>query len=386
MGVSRLPHVARRIYARAAVVTASALLTGITGAAHASPSSITATRARINQLNQALETLGARENTAVEAYNGAQYRLGVVTTRIRDTSQRLHQATIDQTIARARLSNRLVSIYRNTTPDLTAAVLANNLSLTDLAAIKDFRQRLAANDAAIAQQIRTTREQIKRSRFALIKDRRVTHRQLTVALRNRHEISAVLGQRRRLLAHEQGTLAALQAAERREQAIRAEATRTRLAQELRAQQVTTQQPQAPASQPQPQASNSPAQGAPSSGGGGAGRPDVVAYALQFLGTPYVWGGAAPGGFDCSGLTQYAYAHFGINMIHYTGSQYSAFPHVAKSDLQPGDLVFFHNLGHEGMYIGNGQFLHAPHTGDVVKISNMSDAWYVSGYVGAVRPY
>jgi cell wall-associated NlpC family hydrolase len=74
------------------------------------------------------------------------------------------------------------------------------------------------------------------------------------------------------------------------------------------------------------------------------------------------------------------------MVHYTGSQYSAFPQVPRDQLQPGDLVFFHNLGHEGMYIGGGQFIHAPHTGDVVKISSLSDPSYVRGWVGAVRPY
>ena len=109
--------------------------------------------------------------------------------------------------------------------------------------------------------------------------------------------------------------------------------------------------------------------------------------MRFLGIPYRWGGADPqGGFDCSGFTQYVYARFGISMVHYTGSQWSAFPHVGRDELQPGDLVFFDNLGHEGMYIGGGQFIHAPHTGDVVKISSMSDPWYSSNYDGAVRPY
>jgi cell wall-associated NlpC family hydrolase len=120
---------------------------------------------------------------------------------------------------------------------------------------------------------------------------------------------------------------------------------------------------------------------------GPGRSDVVAYAQQFLGTPYKWGGADPStGFDCSGLVKYVYAHFGIKMDHFTHSQFAQFPHVDKADLQPGDIVFFDNVDHEGLYVGGGKFIQAPHTGDVVKISSLDDAWYASHYSGAVRPY
>jgi cell wall-associated NlpC family hydrolase len=102
-----------------------------------------------------------------------------------------------------------------------------------------------------------------------------------------------------------------------------------------------------------------------------------------LGKSYVYGAAGPDHFDCSGLTMYAYGQAGVSLPHYTGDQYNQGHHVPESDLQPGDLVFFDNLGHEGMYIGNGNFIHAPHTGDVVKISPIAGYWQ-SVYVGAVR--
>ena len=90
--------------------------------------------------------------------------------------------------------------------------------------------------------------------------------------------------------------------------------------------------------------------------------------MQYLGVPYVWGGASPSGFDCSGLASYAYAQIGKSVPHYTGAIWAAFPQVPSGQLQPGDLVFFNGLGHMGIYIGGGQFVHAPHTGDVVKVS------------------
>jgi cell wall-associated NlpC family hydrolase len=125
---------------------------------------------------------------------------------------------------------------------------------------------------------------------------------------------------------------------------------------------------------------------PASGIGGK----AVAIAAQYLGVPYRWGGASPiTGFDCSGLTMFVYAQLGIQLGHYTGAQIHEGTPVPPPLLEPGDLVFFDasafgTPGHEGMYIGNGMFIHAPHTGDVVRIASLAS--YAERFVGAVRPY
>jgi cell wall-associated NlpC family hydrolase len=129
-------------------------------------------------------------------------------------------------------------------------------------------------------------------------------------------------------------------------------------------------------------------GVPSNGSIGS---RAVQIAEQYLGIPYLWGGADPiTGFDCSGLTMYVYAQLGIQLTHYTGSQFYEGARVPRWDLQPGDLVFFEPSSrgpqHEGMYIGDNQFIQAPHTGDVVKISSLAEPGYAFGYVGAVRPF
>jgi peptidoglycan DL-endopeptidase CwlO len=104
-------------------------------------------------------------------------------------------------------------------------------------------------------------------------------------------------------------------------------------------------------------------------------------AISRLGDPYVWGAAGPSQFDCSGLVMWAYAQVGISLPHYTGSQWNSGVHVARNDLEPGDLIFFFpNISHVGMYIGNGMMIDAPNFGEDVKVEPV----YWSAFVGAVR--
>jgi cell wall-associated NlpC family hydrolase len=109
------------------------------------------------------------------------------------------------------------------------------------------------------------------------------------------------------------------------------------------------------------------------------------YAYAQLGKPYCYGGAGPSCYDCSGLTMKAWGAAGVGLPHNAAAQYSATRRVAFSDLQPGDIVFFDNLGHDGMYIGNGKMIHAPHTGTDVQIVNISSGYYRQNFYGAGRP-
>jgi cell wall-associated NlpC family hydrolase len=115
--------------------------------------------------------------------------------------------------------------------------------------------------------------------------------------------------------------------------------------------------------------------------GGGKAAQALRLAMGKIGSPYVWGAAGPSSFDCSGLVMWAYRQVGISLPHYTGAQWNAGTHVSRSQLQPGDLVFFYSdLHHMGIYVGNGKMLHAPQTGDVVKIASMSGR----PFAGAVR--
>jgi cell wall-associated NlpC family hydrolase len=108
---------------------------------------------------------------------------------------------------------------------------------------------------------------------------------------------------------------------------------------------------------------------------------ALRLALTKRGDPYVWGAAGPSSFDCSGLVLWAYAQVGIGLPHFTGDQWTMGVHVARADLQPGDLVFFYaDIGHVGLYIGNGLMVDAPNFGETVQVEPVM--WDV--YVGAVR--
>jgi cell wall-associated NlpC family hydrolase len=110
---------------------------------------------------------------------------------------------------------------------------------------------------------------------------------------------------------------------------------------------------------------------------------VLNWAYSKLGTPYEYGGTGPR-YDCSGLTMMAWRQAGVSIPRVVPDQYNATRRVARADLQPGDLVFFDGLGHVGIYVGGGKFIHSPHTGDVVRIASLS-GYYSSNYVGAGRP-
>jgi cell wall-associated NlpC family hydrolase len=116
----------------------------------------------------------------------------------------------------------------------------------------------------------------------------------------------------------------------------------------------------------------------------AKRAKVVRYARRYLGVRYRYGGASPRtGFDCSGFVAFVYGHFGVALPHYSVAQFGLGRRVPRGSLRPGDLVFFDGLGHVGIYVGKGRFIHAPHSGTRVSIDPIA-GWYGARYDGARR--
>jgi hypothetical protein len=112
---------------------------------------------------------------------------------------------------------------------------------------------------------------------------------------------------------------------------------------------------------------------------------AVRYAYSQRGRPYVFGGTGRGGFDCSGLVQQSWRHAGVRLARMASTQFHTIrTHISSHRLRPGDLVFFNGLGHVGMYVGHGRFIHSPHTGDHVRVARF-DSYYRRAFVGASRP-
>ena len=116
---------------------------------------------------------------------------------------------------------------------------------------------------------------------------------------------------------------------------------------------------------------------------------IVAEAKKYLGTPYVWSGSDPSGFDCSGFVYYVYKTQGIKIARTQDKMYAAGTPIEKKDLKPGDIVFFQNtykegISHCGIYVGDGQFIHSSTSNDKVRYSDLNSAYYTSHYYGAVR--
>src|SRR5207302_9691835 len=178
-----------------------------------------------------------------------------------------------------------------------------------------------------------------------------------------------------------GQIVQLRKEEQARQAVLAAQARARLVQQQQQQQAALNSTivgptaQAPSSTNDPNAVTTVAP--PSHYGG------VVGVAMAQLGKSYVFGTAGPDTFDCSGLVVYAYQAVGVQLPHSTYSLWNEGVYVSQDQLQPGDLVFFDGLGHVGIYIGGGQFIHAPHTGTVVQIASLS-GYYAVNYVGARR--
>ena len=345
-------------------------------AATAAPPQISAKQREAERILADVQVLDSRVERAAEAYNLATIKLQGIESSLRTNRRELAVAQSNLERAQAYLKKRLRDLYTTDQSNSSLEVLLGSSNLDDLIDRLDTEDRVSAEDGRILVEVIKFRKVVKRQRAVLGQARTSQKQVVAQRVAQKRLIESQLGERKRLLASVQAEVAKLQAEEaarqerlRRELQARLDAQRREQAARLDA-TVVGATAETPDGAPVPP---------PAVYGG------VVGIAMRYLGIPYRWGGASPsGGFDCSGLVMYVYAQVGISLPHHAASQFAYGTPVSRDQLEPGDLVFFEGLGHEGIYIGGGQFIHAPHTGDVVKISSLSDGFYTQNWVGARR--
>jgi cell wall-associated NlpC family hydrolase len=325
----------------------------------------------LDQLDQSLAV-------AVEAYNYANVELDRIDGELDRNARHLVVARKSLKVSHRRIAKRLRDLYVKGDADSTLEVLLGSRSLDDVIARVEAIQRVSSQDARILAQVKRYKAEVETHRRSLRESRSEQVGIVADRANQQASIEGQLAERQALYASVKDEIVRMEEAERRRQAALAAQARARAQAAELAAQAAAQAPQTSVSTTTYDPGIIPAAPPPD----GTRASQVVAIALQYLGVPYVWGGMSPSGFDCSGLTAYAYAQIGISLPHHAASQYNLGVPVAYEDLQPADLVFFSGLGHMGMYIGGGQFVHAPHTGDVVKVSYMSER--TDSFVGARR--
>jgi cell wall-associated NlpC family hydrolase len=340
---------AARLFA-AVLITVSASLGSLTlSSAAPSQEDVQRARARLDDLNRELSLL-------VEEYNQARIRLDEVQSRLGDVRSEAEAAGAAADAAIERLNRSAARAY--TGVGYQFAVLFDATSLGDFSDRLEFIGSMARADADIAtsaalarQQAEWTADELRATldeRRSIVQDLQADQDQIRSRIAEARELYEDLDRR----YHE--AIAAARAA----------------------QEAAEQQTQG--SGVAPDTSPIPPPPAPNSG-----VQAVLDAAYSAIGTPYQWGGSSPEtGFDCSGFTMWSWAHAGVSLPHSSAAQYSALPHVAREDLQPGDLLFFYSpISHVAIYVGGGRMIHSSHPGTTVSVVSV----YWQYFTGAARP-
>ena len=325
-------------------------------AAPANATSIASKKAQAAAAEKQLTKLSNEAEHAVEVYDGIHQKYVNTLAALRLNQQTLRYAKQNLNAAQQQLAASLTQDYKSGDQDAIAYVLAAR-SIGDLVDQVQVLQRTTGVNKNLLQQITKDHAEIVQREKLLQKQKAQRTRQQAAAAAQRDRAKAAVANQ---MSYLDGLKASIRKMIDEQQAAAAAAA---AASATAAGSGTAP----PSNLPNPPASTLGGQ--------------AVAIAERYLGVPYVWGGASPSGFDCSGLVMYVYSQLGVSLPHNAAAQYYSLPHVSESDLQPGDLVFFDGLNHVGIYIGGGSMIHAPHTGTVVQISSLSGG---GSYYGAAR--
>ncbi|SEG62702.1 Cell wall-associated hydrolase, NlpC family [Actinacidiphila yanglinensis] len=357
---------------RAAVgITTAALatVTLLSESASATPASPKPKQPSISTVKKQVDSLNQQAEAATQRFDQAQEQTDQQNTKVNKLLTQVAQKTQKLNDSRRVLGEFAAAQYRSG-GDLTTSryLLSNNPQ--DLADEVHLTDVMGKREQAAVESYRTQQAAVTQQRIEAAKSLATLTTKQGELKSAKQDVQTKLGAAQKLLnglnAQEKKRLAELQAKQEAE----AKAKAKKLAEQEQAKQAAAAKTAAKGADAPVVASNSSA------------AEQAIAFARNQIGKPYVWGATGPDSYDCSGLTQAAYKAAGIDLPRTTYDQVNVGTRVSEADLQPGDLIFFYSdVSHVGLYIGDGEMIHAPHTGTVVKIAPITEM----PFYGAVRP-
>ena len=317
-----------------------------------------------------VSTLNTQAEIAAEDYNASREHYATLSQQAAASQRALKKVTAQRDALQGQLNDRATALYRQGPLGFLAVLLATR-DLSDFDVAYQMLTNLSRHDALTVDNLKAAKVRAAAAHAHLVSEQTQAGAEKQAMARNATSVRVHLAKSRQVLAQANSTVKRLIAEQKAREAAAARAAALAA---LAAQQAYNRRAYA------------------SNGGGSVnyGNPPVsgtgakaVWYAEKKLGCPYVWAASGPNTFDCSGLVMWAYAQVGVSLPHYSREQINCGKPVGKSNLEPGDLVFFGSpIHHVGMYVGGGHFIEAPYSGANVRISNLSNR---SDYAGACRP-
>jgi cell wall-associated NlpC family hydrolase len=313
--------------------------------------------AQAEAVKSQVDALNTRVEIASEKYLVARDKHDKLLSQTRAAAARVAKAEKRLNKLQTHLDTRAADMYRNG-PLGFLDVLLGAQSFDQFARVWDVLNQLNTADAGYIAETKDAKAEANAAHADLSAKEKSAGRQLSVMTANKNYVQSQLSQRRHVLSGLEAEVSRLQAAEAAAQLAQAASEARSLGH-----------------RGSPASDNFPDPGIPAHG-------DVVAFARSRIGCPYVWAASGPRAFDCSGLAMWCYAKVGISLPHSSSAQYDSGPHISRSQLQPGDLVFFgSSIHHVGIYIGGGEMIEAPYTGARVRVASA----FRGDYHGACRP-
>ncbi len=353
------------------------------------PDGLASKQAEAAKIEAEIATINQNAEQAIERYDEANVELASTNQKIADNEKSLGAAEAKLKVAQARLGKRLAGIYRDGRTSMLEVILSTQ-SFSDFIARVDLLGKIGDQDRNEVEAVLGYKAEVEKTQADLTGTRQKQQQVLKDLADQRSQVETQLAARQAVLSNVQGDIAQMVARQEQQQwqgpasdvgagpGAGAASPPAAGTQPPAAPDPGTSPAPAPPPTTPPTPAPRPAPSPPPSTAGGA-----AAIAMKYLGVPYVWGGASPSGFDCSGLVLYVYAQLGISLPHSAAAQYYSGTPIDYSQLQPGDLVFFYQpISHVGIYIGGGRMIHAPYPGGVVSIANVGGPG--GDYAGACR--